>query len=59
MKSPMRFSLFQFLLFVTSLCVLCTLFVRVPMMRAVVAAFVLGGGVSLLVAKACNTRFGQ
>jgi hypothetical protein len=55
----MRFSLFQFLLFVTSVCVVCTLFARAPVLRGIVAAFVLGGGVSLLLAKVCHIRFGQ
>ena len=32
----MRFSLFQFLLFITSVCLLCTLFARAPMMRGIV-----------------------
>jgi hypothetical protein len=55
----MRFSLFQFLLFVTSVCVVCTLFARAPILRGIVAAFVLGGGVSLIFAKVCQTRVGQ
>jgi hypothetical protein len=55
----MRFSLFQFLLFVTSVCVLCTLLARAPMLRGIVAAFLLGGGASLLLAKVCHMRVGQ
>jgi hypothetical protein len=55
----MRFSLLQFLLFVTGACVLCAVVAHIPLARGILAAFALGGGVSLLVAKVCSSRVGQ
>src|SRR5688500_2778167 len=55
----MRFRLFHLLLVMTGVSVLCAVVVNVPETRGVLAAFVFGGGLSLLAASAGDTRFGR
>jgi hypothetical protein len=52
----MRFSLLQFLIFVTAISVLCAVLVHVPVMRGIFSAFAVGGVVSLLAVLVDNMR---